>query len=341
MTRSAVVGLLVTLGATGPAAAEPRDCPPAARVEGDPALVEPISRQLADAGVGAATGDCPWMRAEVERSDGGIAVVVHDGEGRADRRQLADVDIAATWIESRLGSDLSAPLLAPRIDVERSAPRASAASDPGFSLAIDTRSMAGGDGSTWRTLGGSVCARLGWACVGLAAEVGDNRGFSTNDGLTRARRRAIDVQATIRAPVRVGRATLAPSAGVGAVWMRTGRDEPDEQSWNPDCQPDDPSVPCDPLPPMVIGDGFTVSDLHLRARLALSLSVPIADLFALEVGAGIDLTPGAHAQPFAPPPPDDNTDPTMPPPPEDPILELPGEPGHLVWWGIGLRLGAP
>ncbi len=341
MRRSSVmVGLLVAaaLGAAGPAIAEPRDCPPGALVEGDPAVVQPVREHLASAGVAEATADCPAVRARVARHGDEIAVVVLDADGRSSGRRLADPLIAATWIESWVSPE-SEPLLEPRqalaapgaVDVAAPAREA----PPVLWLAVATRSLSAGDGSDWRSIDASACARLGPACVGLAAAIAENGDWSHNYGLSFSRRRTFDVLATARLPAQLGKATLAPSASLGGGWLHTQRDPPDGY-----CSNQDPSNPdmCQGFWPY--DDGFYVLSFGLRAQLAVSLAVPITEQLALEVGAGVDLVPTAHREPFRPGM--DDIDPNDPDaqPPLDPTVELPGEPDHFTWWGIGLRVGA-
>lgn len=360
MSRSSVmVGLLVAaaLGAAGPAIAEPRNCPPGALVEGDPAVAQPVREHLASAGVGEAPADCPAVRARVARDGDEIAVVVLDADGRSSGRRLADPLIAATWIESWVSPE-SAPLLAPRhaLAAPGAVDVAAPAAQPPPSvlwLGVATRSLNAGDGSDWRSIDASACARLGPACVGVAGAVAENDGWSHNGGMSLARRRTIDLAATGRLPARLGKATLAPSASLGIGWLRTQRDE-GEQQYEPDpnCQSDptfpDNMCPGIPVPPYVIGDGFEKLTFGMRAQLAASLSLPITEQVAVELSAGIDLVPTAHSQPFVHPMydyPDDGDPNTQDQPPDggvglDPITELPGEPGYFTWWGIGLRVGA-
>jgi hypothetical protein len=160
--------------------------------------------------------------------------------------------------------------------------------------------------------------------------------------------------ATARLPARLGKATLAPSASLGIGWLHTERDEEGlEQQYeqDPDCLPQDPTNPDEcrptPVPPYVYGDGFNQVTVGLRSQLAITLSMAITEQVSVELGVGVDLVPTAHGQPFVHPEtlgqlgPDVN----QLPPEEtgvglDPARELPGEPDHFTWWGIGLRVGA-
>jgi hypothetical protein len=318
--------------------------------------------------------DCPAVRARVTRQGDALTVVLRDPDGRSAGRRLADARIAAAWIESWMSPDLGAPLLAPRpapplaapaaaavpvpaVDVVRPADRAE--SDPRLTLGVGSRSLYAGDGSSWRSIDVAACARLGFACVGLTGSVADNTGFSANDGLTEAKRRAIDLLAIARVPIRVGRATVSPGVGLGVGWLRTERDESAEQQFvdDPNCMTDPATgMECPPIPqaPYYIGDLHHAATFGVRGQLSVALSVPIGGPFALEVGAGLDLAPFAHRDPFpVATMQDDGTDPgggenggdpTDPDGsagdvPSDPFTDLPGEPDHSGWWGISLRVG--
>jgi len=155
-----------------------------------------------------------------------------------------------------------------------------------------------------------------------------------------------------------------PMAGVGIGRLRTARHEPavppepdPNDACGPNMAPDDPAM-C-PVPPYYIGDGFTATHWGMRLQAQVTLSVPLGKNVFLDLGAGASLLPGNHKEPYAPPPPETDgelppngdpaeMDPNQPPNPDgttdpyyDPLLELPGEPGRLIRFAIGLRVELP
>ncbi len=368
----AMVGCIGSLVCAGhdPSVADTA-CEPFLLVDGDPVLVSSLTRQLTQRGIavdGPASEQCPAVRATVVRDGQSVSVTLVDQRGARHRRRVTTTDIAATWIESRIASDVSTPLLsgrtpppepaptlAPPGSVDEAVTRPTPPSRRGpvsATAAIETG--AGSDSSSWRSYAVSACAPLGPMCVGVLGRFGTNPDHTHNDGLTFADRTSTDVYVTASLPLTLGRATVQPEIGAGVGWLRTRQvDEP----FPPFATPEecafmgiDPALCVEP-------DKFDITSRGVRAAIGLRASVPLADRVALDLGISAELHVGAHTDvylrdyPYA----DDGCidDPVSPgcgpdgmplPPPspeEDPFLQYAGEPGSVLRAGIGLRVGLP
>jgi hypothetical protein len=287
-------------------------------------------------------------------------------------RGVTTEEIAATWIESRVRTDVGAPLLAARMIAApppeggaspgATAPAADAmlgtaappTRDP-LSIAVAIESSFAGDGTDWRTYSLSACARIGPVCVGALGRLGDNEASVHDDMFIIAKRSSRDLLVTASLPIRGRRFTLSPMVGAGVGWMRTSqRDEPLFTPVEPGACAEDPTISpeyCE-LP-----DRVDVTTRGARLAAGVSLSIPLGDRVALDIGVSGELLTGAHTDlyvrddpwgdesvPCEPedPSPDCAPDGTMTDPgyPDD-FFEYPGEPDRFFRAGIGLRIGLP
>ncbi len=353
---SAVVVLGAAVAAHGPAAADP-SCPPAAHVAGDAELGHAVVLELSILGVSAEVpAGCPVAEVMVAPSGDGVAVTLRDGAGRQAAQVVTDAQVAASWIESWVHPEIGAPLLA---GAQGSAPAAAepaaavtVAAPPvarpgrfayrGLTLGAAAEMTSADDGSDWRALSASVCARFGALCVGLAGRGADNRGISMDGGLTEANRYQLELLATVGASLAIGRMTLIPSAGIGLAYEETGRAD------GATCmdQVDPSGMACEP--PYAIDDAFTAYSVGPRAEIGLGGAFPIAGPLSLTLGVAMSFAPMARSEPAEPGYARDyfdptNGDPDMPPPdgaenlylPEE-SYRLPAEPSRMTRISLGL-----
>jgi hypothetical protein len=357
---SAVVVLGAAIAAHGPAAADP-SCPPAAHVAGDAELGHAVVLELSILGVMSAEvpAGCPVAEVMVEPSGDGVAVTLRDGAGRQAAQVVTDAEVAASWIESWVHPEIGAPLLA-----ARSAPGATAVVEPaadvtvasaaarpgrfayrGLTLGAAAELTSASDGTDWRALSASVCARFGVLCAGLTGRATDNRGISMDGGQTEVNRYQIELLATLGVSLAIGRMTLVPSAGLGLAYEETGRG-----GGGTSCNdPDDPTgMMCEP--PYAIDDGFTAYSVGPRAELGLTGAFAIAGPLSLTLGVAMSFAPTARTEAAEP---DyaveyfkaiaNGTDPAMPPPDGSGLLflpeesyQLPAEPSRMTRISLGL-----
>jgi hypothetical protein len=292
----------------------------------------------------------------VEPSGDGVAVTLRDGAGRQAAQVVTDAQVAASWIESWVHPEIGAPLLAARAAASAVAEPAAAevtARAParparfayrGLTLGAAAEMTSASDGTDWRALSASVCARFGVLCAGLTGRGADNRGISMDGGITEANRYQLEVLATVGASLSIGRMTLVPSAGIGLAYEETSR------AGGADCvtQPDPSGMVCDP--PYAIDDGFTAYSVGPRAELGLGGAFPIAGPLSLTLGVAISFAPMARSEPAEPGYARDyfdavngGSDPDMPPPDGtmDPFYaeesyQLPAEPSRMTRISLGL-----
>lgn len=357
-----------------PAAANPA-CSPSARVTGDAALAEEVVTELAILGVRGREipAGCPAVDVTVTRAAAGVAVAITDPAGHHQRAMVSNAHIAASWIESWVHPEISAPLLtarssapdlaqrtgqrpeataaAPRFTPPGEADQSISARAParsggrlpyrGLRLAAEADWLSADDSSDWRALAVSACARLGPLCAGLVGRVGDNRGFSDNDGLSQVDRTTAELMAEVAIPIELGEMQLSPSAAVGLGMVHTTRGQ------GTDC-PTDPAAPvC--TAPVKIDDGFTATGVGARIDVGLAASFAISAHVRLLISGSIDLAPMARSQPAVPagaPAQDNCPDPNVPEP--DGTLcvpaaayPLPREPGRMERLGVGLVVEVP
>jgi hypothetical protein len=103
LATSALLGAsTIGTGSLPARAAEGPLCHPAARLDGDQALVVPIGRLLRARGIAARPqpGECRPVEVEIKPVAAGLHLTILDPEGRTSRRQLPSVESAALVIES-------------------------------------------------------------------------------------------------------------------------------------------------------------------------------------------------------------------------------------------------
>jgi hypothetical protein len=349
-----VIALLVLDAA--PVAA---DCLPAADLSGDADIAAEVARALSRLGVvhGDFEGACPAVTATVLRDEAGIAVTVHDERGRIEGRVVADPRTAAAWIESWVRDD-AAPLWSATPVVAAPAappPEVAAVTPPSVvvdevaaettapprewsrwlpSVAVHLGRDLADDGSAWDGVGVAACVRIRGFCLGAAGRHATNDGFSNTGGLTSYDRSSTVLAATAAYRLRVARVVIAPELALGAGWTTTRRDEPPESCIMPD------GTLCDDQP-LYIGDGFGARTVAPRIGGALTVAVPLTDWMFLDGRLGAEAAPGAHVDPHRHDPNTNPTDPTNPIPADDPLLDLPGEPGWAWTAAIGIRAEVP
>lgn len=356
---------IAVITATRPAAAQTPPCEPAAILDGDPSVVEPIAAGLAARGIarasaGGAGGECPAMVVQVARTEGGLDVAVQDGNGRMERRVVSTDDIACAWIESLVRTDLDAPLLAERappavavaapmsppsdavaveVDSERVVRPGAAARPLRWSVSVGADSAVADDRSSWRAVTVGGCAELGPACVGASARYARNGGWTLNGGFTYSDRSAIDVTIAARVPVTLGAARVVPSAGLGWGRFSSTFREPLPPIAPPEPGPDGTTCMEDPaLCEEPYYTSMTERSRGLRLEGGLSVEVPLTSWLAVELGAMVSWSPSAHVEPFMPEWTlmDPGVDPTDPY--DQDLFGMPGEPSRFVRAGVGLRV---
>jgi hypothetical protein len=210
-----VVSLVLVL-ATPVASAEP--CRATALLEGDDQLVDALDAALHRRGIETtARAECPAARARITRRGSAIAVSVVDPDGRSSERSLANLDAAASLIESWARQDLNAPLLVgktyesptPGPSLVVPAAAVARARDP-FSLVAAGETSFDLDGATWFGARATGCGRIGPTCVGVTGRL-----------LSADPSSSYDVLASVDLPVPVtARIAVVAGAGVGAGWLR-------------------------------------------------------------------------------------------------------------------------
>jgi hypothetical protein len=339
-----------------PARSVAEPCAPTAVVNGDRELAGIIGEQLRSRGIQThGVERCPVVRAEVERRGSSLVVKLDDGTDGGDHRTLSTPALAAIWIESRLRTDIGAPLLRTPIILSRPEPEGPPAATRNvvrpqslsrarpMVLSASVQSVSASDESSWRGVAVDGCVEIGGACVGVAGRYGQNLAFISDQAPEQTDRKGVDLLATVSVPLSMGRGVLSPRLGVGAGWLTTRRrlPPPPESPCDPNL-PGDPSDPvdpgqCDPLP---AEKPLAVSTLGLRLDARMVYAIPVSDTAALEIGVGGQWRPGAHGKAFHfLPGPDGAVEPVMDPNlPPDPSMTLPGEPGLLWSAAIGLRV---
>jgi hypothetical protein len=268
-------------------AGEALACPPAVRLVGDPALVAEIARVLAARGI-ATDAACAVVEARVEARDGSIAISIDSMQ--AIERAVREVETAATVIES-FARDDAAPLLAARaVPAPAKVPAAVAPpSSPhrGLHLFVGLESALGNDQSRWLGFHAGGCWMLGPAC--LAVRVRESN--RTDEQAMEPWRESWEMIVGIDVPLAIGRWSVEPGIGFGPSGMRT-RGITDREYTN-----------------------------GIRGEAHVTVSIPVARLFAVDVHVAANLLQPVHF--------DERGDGTLPP-----------EPWGFARLGVGLRYGA-
>jgi hypothetical protein len=200
------------------------ECRATAVLEGDGVLVDSIDAALTRRGIAtSAAADCPAATARIERRGTAVAVIVTDPNGRRSERTLADLDAAASLIESWARQDMNAaaligwvepPPAEPRVDASVVTPAPPRSRDP-LSIAAGGETSFGFDGTSWIGARASACVRIGPLCAGASGRV-----------LSDDPRRSYDVVAGADVPFAFGaRAVVVVGAAVGAGWFQAMRSQ--------------------------------------------------------------------------------------------------------------------
>lgn len=281
---------MAALPSTSPLQA--KECPPAALLQGDRALVVAVGDLLRARGIATTpTGECPRVSVVLLPVDGWIDVEVTDSWGRQEKRRVADVATAATIVESWCRTDLVDALLAPppglpaapsggntRVSVADAGGRGLAdAGPPPFRYAIGVRPGVAyaGDGSLWVDVAVSACGNWGPVCVGGLVRGGGDLGEFGDSGRFDSKRAGLDVLATIEYPIDLRRVLLTAGLGVGGGWIRASGPQGTNQHGVVD-----------------IDSGF------MRVEGAFRVGLPLLERFAFDVGVSAGVSPLAHTSAF-------------------------------------------
>ncbi|MCC6997696.1 MAG: hypothetical protein IT370_23970 [Deltaproteobacteria bacterium] len=319
------LGVLALLGGVlgaggGRAYAEETRCAPAAGVQavGDETrlqlAVAELRDRLAERGIGEPVEACPAAHAEVAAAGAELVVDVEDVAGRHSRRTVSNAAAAASFIESWVRSDLSAPLLAPALVF----PSAAAASEvaraadapvlvrqaarpglPALGIALGAQGAVASDGSVWGGLELAACVRLGRVCAGALARWNLELQSEERRENAQAERKSADLLVGADLPLRFGRVTLTPGLAAGVGWMHNGAFQVSERRIDEDS-----------------------GGLRLAARLTVSMK--LVGRWGLDLGATLDASPLARTESY--------------------VVEsvtIPGEPRVYLRGMLGLRWGAP
>ncbi len=215
--RTLAITFAIMIVAAHASAAE---CPATAVLQGDGALVDSIDAALTRRGIAtSATANCPAATARIERRGGAVAVIVTDPNGRRSERTLADLDAAASLIESWARQDMNAAALLGWIEPEPALAHADAIAPvvpaprarDRFSLTAAGESSLGFDGTSWLGVRAGACGRVGPVCIGATARV-----------LSDSPRTSYDVLGGLELPIALGsRARFVAGAALGAGWFQS------------------------------------------------------------------------------------------------------------------------
>jgi hypothetical protein len=316
-------------------AAHADTCPVTAVLEGDGALVDSLVTTLGKRGVSTTASDnCPATHARIDRKGTGIAISLVDPAGRRSERTIADVDAAASVIESWARQDINAASLLgwsidpitpaqsePTAPVDSLVVRAAAREPAHDPLMVAAMGEGGIDfgGAAWYGGTAAACVRVGPTCLGARG-----RAATTND-----QHRDYDVLGTVDivAPLSPRIAFIA-GAGGGIGWYSAPYQQGDH--------------------------AMRAQTDRLRLEAHLGLTFQLARHVALDLGIAVGYVPTAKpitvvtAQAGSDPgdgggeggtggdhPPEGDPPPTTPT-----TRDLP-EPLGYAHAGIGLRIGAP
>ncbi|HEY4178001.1 MAG TPA: hypothetical protein VGM90_14235 [Kofleriaceae bacterium] len=316
--------------------ARAESCPVTAVLEGDGALVDSLDTTLGKRGVSTtASENCPATHARIDRKGAGIAISLVDPAGRRSERTIADVDAAASVIESWARQDVNeASLLGWTIDpvaapsepsgpvdsLVAHAPARELAHDPLMVAAMGEGSMDFG-GAAWYGGVAAVCVRVGPMCLGARG-----RAATTSD-----RRANYDVLAAadVVAPLSRNVAFVAGAGGGVGRYSAPYQQGDDAMRAQTDRLRIDAHI------------GFTFQlarHISLDLGIAAGLTPTAKPITVVTAGTGGDSNPGdgGVGGPGGDTPPDGDPPPSAPPTTRDLL-----EPLGYVRAGIGLRIGAP
>ncbi len=269
-----------------------KECPPAALLQGDPALVDAVGDLLRARGIATAPiEECPRVSVVLLPMDARIDVEVTDAWGRQERRRVADVATVATIVESWCRTDLVDALLAPPTGLT-AVPARTVVLEPGtnvgrpgmadavpppvrYAIGIHPGVAYEGDGSVWVDVGVSACGNWGPVCVGGLVRGGGDVGELGDSARFDSKRAGLDVLATIDYPIDLKSVILTPGLGFGGGWIRASGPQGTNQHGAVD-----------------IDSGF------MRVEGAFRVGIPLAERFAFDVGVSAGVSPLAHTSAF-------------------------------------------
>ncbi len=258
----------------GSAHAEP--CVPAVVLVGDALVIAPVTDALRERGLEAPMQGCPSETAHIETRNGMFVVSILDADGRETSRRVADPATAAALIESFSAQLLphTVPLASHVLDSEQ--PRILVVSTtntrPRGAIAILEETTLASDGSVWSGIGARACAQLGLVCVGGQARIATDLLVSGDGEKAETERRGGDLQLFAEWPIEREGWCLTPAFGIGIGWLHMRRD--------------------------VMTDVVEVDEGELRTSVRITAELPLTRSMRLTVGATLDVSPTAHAQPF-------------------------------------------
>ena len=215
------------------AAASDASCPPAAHLDGARRLVGAVGRVLRAHGVIVDPASCSSaaVRVSIEAPPRGAPLTLHiqNRFGRASDREVADVDTAASLIETwalREDESLVAPPALTPVPAVVAAPKAVVPAAAPWVVDASLEAATTSDASVWYgpTLG--ACGRVGRLCVGGRARVARDAGVGGPPDDRVYTRTDVDVLATVGTKLGSGPVTLTPQIGVGAGRASSSRPAP-------------------------------------------------------------------------------------------------------------------
>jgi hypothetical protein len=229
LRRSTLVAGLTVSAMTWPSAAPARAaCPPVALVEGSAEITGPVSMILTRDGVGAGPSPCGARVIRVSLTQDALtrayALHIVDGYGRTSDRQVADLNDAASLIESWATEEdadvlLPPPEAAPLV-ISQTMPASPPPAEGRWRLLAAGEISRARDGSTWFGGAATGCARIGVVCLGGRARLlrdGGRTIFFAAD----LNRTSADLSAVAAATFSRGRLTVGPIVGVGVRVTRS------------------------------------------------------------------------------------------------------------------------
>ena len=223
--RGALLAGVAVSVATWPSAAPAgAACPPVALVEGSAEITRPVTTILTQHGFAAGPSSCGArvIHASLTKNALNPAYSLHivDGYGRTSDRQIADLDDAASLIESWATEEdtdvlLPPPEVAPLVITE-TRPASPPPTEGRWRLLAGGEISRASDGSTWYGGGATGCARVGVACLGARGRLARDGGRTV--WVADLNRTSADLSAVAAAPLSRGRVTFAPIIGAGVRW---------------------------------------------------------------------------------------------------------------------------
>ncbi|MEJ7596473.1 MAG: hypothetical protein WKG01_01080 [Kofleriaceae bacterium] len=230
MTRAQWLGLSAVLVMSTSVAADP-PCKPSAQITGESTVIRAIEVALRGRGIDVETPapdgpafvsvTCRRVSAEVTIGDGGrLFVAVIDADGRQTQRVAEYTEAAATVIESWARGDLLDPLLASRGTIAIGATAATvgverARARPRFLIAAGGDVGVSGDGALWTGVRAHACGAIGTFCIGGTVRYALDSERSGDSKELASARTALGVTLTGERPMRWGRLSVSPGAGLG------------------------------------------------------------------------------------------------------------------------------